>query len=392
MERHIAYLHIPSFGLALARASDACLRQRPIAIAPVHSPRALVREVSMEASKEGVTPGMPVGLARRLCPALRLIPPDLSRIRAAQHALHHTIAPYAPVWEPIRPGSLFVDLTGTTRLLGPSIDTAAHLAQQITQDHGLHSVVGLAGSKLVSQLAAVTLERPPQLFSVTPGSEQSFLAPLPTTLLPGLHPGQASRVWRRLDELNLHTLGSIAAVPLTHLQSVFGASAGWLHDWAWGIDASPVCPPAEYPSIERSLILTPDDIDEPLLLGRLYGLVEQVCTTLRQQRRVCRQIILTIRHSDQEERAVRHRLACGTCWETDLYPLLTRLFVRCFRRRVRLRRMTLRVDHLTPTAEQLSLFETSLFTLPPPPHRLSLAMDQIRTRFGERALVWGRTL
>lgn len=184
MNRHIVCLQIPSFEIALARAGDASLRNRPVAMAPVHTPRALVREVSHEASNEGIAPGMSVELAHRLCPGLRLVPPDSSRVRAAHHELQHTIAPFAPVWESIRPGSLFLDLTGTSRLLGPPIDTAARIGQALTRRQGFNSVIGLAGSKLVSQLAATTLERPPQVFSIHPGSERSFLAPLPTTLLP----------------------------------------------------------------------------------------------------------------------------------------------------------------------------------------------------------------
>lgn len=392
MTRQIICLQIPSFAIALARLADASLRNRPVVMAPVHTPRALIRDVSSEASREGIVRGMSVELARQLCPRLRVVPPDLARLRAAQHELHRTVTPFAPVWEPTGLGSLFVDLTGTSRLFGPSIDTAARLAREVTHQQHLHSVIGLAGSKLVSHLAAVTLERPPQLLSVHPGSEQPFLAPLSTTLLPGLQRTQASHVLRRLDDLNLGTLGSIAAVSRAHLELALGTAAGLLHDWAWGIDSSPVRPPVEHPSIERSLQLNPDDIDDPLLLGRLDGLLEHLCATLRQQRRVCRRLLLTVRHSDHHEQTARQMLAHGTCWEADLRPVLARLFTNCFRRRVRLQRLTLQVDHLEFPAEQLSLFSEPASAAPPTHHRLSLALDRIRTKFGEQAVSWGRTL
>jgi DNA polymerase IV len=66
--------------------------------------------------------------------------------------------------------------------------------------------------------------------------------------------------------------------------------------------------------------------------------------------------------------------------------------VRCFRRRVRLQRLTLRVDLLAPPAEQLLLFDESAARAKPTAHRLSLALDAIRTKFGEGAVSWGRTL
>ena len=392
MERHIICLHIPYFGIALSQASDVSLRCRPVAIARVHTSRALVQEVSWEACGEGIARGMSVEVARRLCPGLRVIPPDTSRLRAAHSQLQNCVRPFAPVCEPIRPGSLFLDLTGTTRLFGPSIDTAARIGREVMQQQGFHSLIGLAGSKLVSQLATTTLDRSPQVFSIHPSSEQSFLAPLPAALLPGFPRAETSQVLRRLEDLNLQTLGSIAAVPLAHLESAFGASAALLHNWALGIDPSPVQPPSEQPTIERSMSLDPDEVDDQVLLGRLHGLLEVLCSTLREQRRVCRQLVLTIRHSDDYELIAQQRLQQGTYWEADLQPILTRLFFRCFRRRVRLRRVTLQVGHLAPPAQQLSLYDASSSAVQPTPHRLSLALDRIRQKFGQRAVSWGRTL
>lgn len=392
MDRHIVCVQIPSFGIALARAGNASLRNRPVAMAPVHTPRALVREVSQEALNEGIEPGISVELARRVCPGLRLVPPDSSRLWTAHRELQRTILSLAPAWESIRPGSLFLDLTGTTRLFGAPLDTAARLGRELLHRQGWNSVIGLAGSKLVSQLAATTLERPPQVFSIHHGSEPPFLAPLPPTVLPGLNRARASQVLRRLDDLNLRTLGSIAAVSIAHLESAFGATAGFLHNWALGIDPSPVRQPIEQPAIERSIDLDPDEVDDQLLRGRLYGLLEHLCATLRQQRRVCRRMMLAIRYSDHHEEAAQQMLHHSTCWEADLQPVLTGLFTRCFRRRIRLQRMTLRVDRLGSPAEQLSLFEEPESLAQSAHHRLSLALDRLRMKFGERAVSWGKTL
>jgi DNA polymerase-4 len=392
MDRHIVCLQIPSFGIVLAQSREVSLRHRPVALAPIHTPRALVREVSHEAIADGVQPGMSVELARRLCPSLRLVPPDSSLTQAAHHELQQTILHFAPAWESIRPGSLFLDLTGTNRLFGHPIETAARLERELTAKWGWHSIIGLAGNKLVSQLAATQPGQPPQMRSIYAGSEQQFLAPLPATLLPGLHRLQASHILRRLDDLNLRTLGSIADVSPVQLESVFGAAGMLLHNWALGIDPSPVRPRIEQPVIEQSITLDPDEIDDQLILGRLYRLIERVCATLRQQRRVCRRLSLAVRHSDHAEQRAQQILPHGTYWEADLQPVLAQLLVRCFRRRVRLQRVTLRVDRLEPPAEQLLLFDESAALAKPASHRLSLALDAIRTKFGDGAVSWGRTL
>jgi DNA polymerase-4 len=310
---------------------------------------------------------------------------------AAHRELQQQVQCFAPAWEPIRPGSLFLDFTGTHRLFGPPIDTAARIGRELTRQHGWRSIIGLAGNKLVSQLAVTTLKRPPQILWIHPGSEQPFLAPLPAMLLPGLHRGETSRVVQRLEDLNLRTLGAIASVSLTQLEAVFGASAGLLHDWALGIDPSPVSLPTAQPMIEQTVHLDPDEVDDRLLLGQLYRLLERVCTLLRQQQRICRRLRLAVRHSDHVEQAAQERLPYGTCWEADLHPVLTRLFYRCMRRRVRLTRLTLQAGRLEFPIEQLSLFDATS-SVPPASHRLSMALDAVRAKFGERSLSWGNTL
>ncbi|NJL17822.1 MAG: hypothetical protein HC938_12125 [Nitrospira sp.] len=48
MDRHIVCLQIPAFRIALARSADSMLRNRPVAVAPTHTPRALIREILLK--------------------------------------------------------------------------------------------------------------------------------------------------------------------------------------------------------------------------------------------------------------------------------------------------------------------------------------------------------
>ena len=186
--------------------------------------------------------------------------------------------------------------------LWPSIDTAARhrsrspAATGMPQSHRAGGQqAGLTAGYNDTRPAAASIFDPSRLGATVSRSVAGHAAPRPSIA------HETSQVLRRLDDLNLQTLGSIAAVPLAHLESAFGATAGLLHNWALGIDPSPVRPPIAQPAIERSISLDPDEVDDQLLLGRLYGLLEHLCTTLRQQRRVCRRLTLTIRHSDHHE-------------------------------------------------------------------------------------------
>jgi len=398
MDRQIAYFRIPSFEIALARRHDPALQHWPVAIAPTHSARACLREVSQEAYDDGLRQGMPVEVARRLCPALHLLPSDPLRVDTAQRNLQRIVAEFAPVWEPVHPGHLFLDLTGTRRLFGPAIDAAVRIEREIIRREQLTGVLGVGTNKFVSRMAA-TVVQPPELCEVRPGLEQNFLSPLHVSLLPRLPESSTKQILALLDDLNLHTLGAIAETPFSHLALVLGPSAALLHEWARGVDPSPVLPMVQQPNVERSISISPDEIDDAQLLGSLYRLLEQICRTLRGQGRVCRRLQLTVRHSDHVESSKHRLLDPGTWWESDVYPHLQGLFFRCFRRRVRLRTMTVRVDRLESPMNQwggaqLSLFDNERSTASAQherAHRLALTLDRLRERFGEQAIQRGRT-
>ncbi|MBK8379087.1 MAG: hypothetical protein IPL14_14505 [Nitrospira sp.] len=79
MDRQIVCFAIPSLQIALARLSQPLLRTRPLAIATIDTPRALLREISTEAEQDGLHVGMTLDRARRLCPSLHVVPRILAR-------------------------------------------------------------------------------------------------------------------------------------------------------------------------------------------------------------------------------------------------------------------------------------------------------------------------
>ncbi|WP_447859662.1 DNA polymerase Y family protein [Nitrospira calida] len=393
MDRQIVCFAIPSFELALVRLTDPTLRTRPLALAPLATPRALLHDVSPEAEREGLQAGMPVELARRVCPSLQVIAPDPHRVRLGHQRLLAIIARYAPVWELARPGTVLMDVTGTSRLFGPACDVAARVQRELYARDRLDGVAGVGSNKLVAQTAAKVIE-PAELYEVRPGAERLFMAPLSVRLLPGLQRPGLRAVLTRLEDLNLRTCGDVAESPLAALALAIGDLAGPLSHWAQGIDQAPVLPPTRQPALEETIILEPDEIDDAVLWSRLLQGLRQLCRILRQHRRVCRRLSLAICSSDQVQVMKQARVTPETCWEVDLAPLLAELFRRCARRRIRLRRMTVGLSDLAPLAEQQSLFEdrSSNDLQRERAKRLAVALDQLHAKFGERAIGYGGSL
>ena len=196
-----------------------------------------------------------------------------------------------------------------------------------------------------------------------------------------------------LRDLNLRILGEIAEIPLPQLAVAFGRQAPLLHRWANGIDSSPVLRAVQRPRVEIFRALAPDAVDDGELLACLYGLLEELCRTLRRQQRCCRRLTLTLCHSDHVEVSRHRTFTVGTYWEAQMFPCLKELFFGCFKRRVRIRRMALRAEALAPPEEQLSLFalDTPENQKQKRMRRLSLALDCLRERFGDNTICWGST-
>ncbi len=392
MDRQIVCFAIPSLEIALARLRQPSLRTRPLAVAALDTPRALLREVSTEAERDGLHVGMTLDRARRLCPSLHISPPNPHQVATANHSILGIIQRYAPTWEPFLPGSLMMDLTGTTRLFGSTCDVAATIQAEVLTQCRLEGVAGLGTNKLVAQTAA-TLVEPSELYDVRSGSERLFLAPLSIRALPGLHRPCMRTVLTRLDDLNLRSLGDVADSPLEALEVALGTYAGQLSRWAQGIDPTPVRPPVAQQALHDTVTLTPDEIDEARLQGRLADSLQRLCRTLRSQRRMCGGLSLTLCYSDHREVTRKARVIPETCWEVDCSGLLQGLFQRTFRRRIRFRVMTVTLTDLTGFAEQGSLFEER----PPEEQRirdrsqrLAVALDHVHRRFGEQAIRYGR--
>ena len=390
MDRKIACLRIPAFEIELARLADPSLKGRPIAIATRRASRAVLHDVSQEGQEAGLYPGMLVELARRLCPAIRIVESSPARVRRGHQCLYSVINQFAPLWEPIAPGHAYLDLTGTHRLFGAAKDAAGRIERELVERHGLRGAAGVGTNKLVTHVAA-DLVSAASVQDVPPGEERRFLAPLPPTVLPAAGWTHWESLLAVLRDLNLNTLGAIADVSVAHLKLAVGRPGERLHRWALGVDHSPVRPPWRRSGLRISHTLEPDEVDRDRVLRILFGMVEAVCRELRRMSRFCRRVRLTVVHSDHVEAGGEQRLNEPSHWETDVYPVLAGLYERCGARRVRIRTLIVEAEALGPAARQMPLFGPTAGGLVRPSQEITLAVDQIRRRFGARAIRWGRT-
>lgn len=389
IERQILHLRVASFPVAVYQVKDPSLRRRPLAVSAGRGARAVVLSVSEEARQEGIRAGMMLADARHRCRRLLVLPPDPFLFARAEQALGEIVARFSPMVEPVRGGRFFLDLTGTSRLMGPPADTARRIQKEVASRLRLGPNAGLGINKLVSGVAAL-VQRPVSLVDIVPGGEEGFLAPLSVRHLPAVDPSIEGRLF---DELNIRKVAQLRAIDLPHLCMAFRSRGAALYRQSRGIDESPVRPPERTPSVEEDETLPDDTNDDAALLGCLLGLVERCGARLRKQGRMAGQLRLSARYTDGVSVSRTATLGPGTASDAALWSSLRPLFEKVVERRGRVRYLMVRLDRLSPPAAemaQMSLFDDDVAA--GAEAGLEAALDRIRGRFGETSVRYGRRL
>ncbi len=386
--RSIIHLNVADFAVAVERAVDQRLHERPVIIAPEGAARAAVYDMSNEAYMAGIRKGMALRRAVRLCKDVQILPPHPDRYELAMRDVLSRVLPYSPLIETGEDdGHLFMDATGTSRLFGPSRDVAWRLRKQIKTDLGLDPIWSVAPNKLVAKVAT-RLVKPDGEYVVTPGEEESLLAPLPVNLVPGIeHNDQI-----RLREFNLTHAFQVSALSLKQLEIPFATRALSLYEAVRGIDPSPVLPVGQKPPrVIADHEFGNDTNNVHVLEGILYGLVEQVGSQLRRRRRAARRIAIILDYSDGMRRARQVAARPATANDLALFELARRTLHLAWARRVRIRHVRLICDRLIFPPAQRELFAVDQKASD---RRCGLmtAIDAVRNRFGHEAVRLGRTL
>lgn len=381
--RRIAHVDLDAFFISVEQSLNPKLRGKPAVVSGNPEGRGVVACASYEARAYGLRAGMPVGLARRLCPQAIFIPGDMAKYRRFSARFFELLAELSPAVEPVSLDEAYLDLTGCESVLGSAREAMLKFKTRLREELGLTASVGIASCKVVAKVAS-ELSKPDGLLEVNPGEEKEFLAPLPIGQLPGVGP----RTERELKKLGLSTIGDLASSPLAFLKGHFGKVGEMLYLYANGIDERRVEPPGETKSISRETTLPQDTLDARLLQGTLYRLVEEVGAELRSQGKQARCITLKLRYADFETITRSQTIKEGIEADQAIFEIAERLLKTALaqpRKKVRL--IGVRASNLTGAGRQLSLFDRSGERL----SYLNRAVDRIRQKYGFSAIETGRT-
>ena len=224
-ERAILHADMDAFYASVEQRDDPSLRGKPVVVGG-SSLRGVVSAASYEARAFGIHSAMPSAQARKLCPHAIFVPGRMSAYKRESKRIFAIFERFTPAVEGISLDEAFLDLSGTERLFGAPERTAVRLREAVRAETGLAVSVGLAPIKLVAKIAS-DLAKPDGMLVVPPGKVAEFLAPLPVGRIWGVGPVARAR----LEGAGIATIGELARrgdSQLAELLGSFGPAAARL--------------------------------------------------------------------------------------------------------------------------------------------------------------------
>ena len=374
MNKTILHLDLDTFFVSVERLINTELKNKPLLVGGL-SDRGVVAACSYETRGYGIHSGMPMKMARELCPEAVTIKGNAGTYSKHSDLVTEIIKEYVPLFEKSSIDEFYADLTGMDRFFG-SYKYASELRQRIIKETGLPISFGLSVNKVVSKVAT-NEAKPNNQLKIDYGLEKTFLAPLSIKKIPMV----GDKTYQILRNLGLRQVRTVQEMPVDVMQRVLGKNGRVIWKRANGMDNTPVIPFWERKSISTERTFDRDTIDVVKLKGILIAMTENLAYQLRRGEKLTACIMVKIRYSDFNTYSKQLRIPY-TSADHILIPKILEMFKILYNRRILVRLIGIRFSHLVSGNYQINLFDDTEEAL-----NLYNAMDTIRNRYGDKSVI-----
>lgn len=372
--RSIVHMDLDTFFVSCERLLDNRLIGKPVLIGGT-SDRGVVASCSYEARKFGVHSAMPMRMAKILCPEAIVLRGNSGIYTNFSKDVTDVIKESVPVYEKSSIDEFYIDLTGMDKFFGCH-KLASELRQRIIKETGLPISFGLSINKTVSKIATGEA-KPNNEIRILSGTEKPFLAPLSVRKIPMV--GEVT--YKSLCDLGVKRIQTVQEMPMELMHRVLGKNGLSIWKKANGIDNSPVMQYHERKSISTERTFNKDTTDVAKLKGIIIAMAENLAYQLRRGNKLTACITFKIRYSDFQTYTQQQSIPYSAM-DHNIIPVVLDLFQKLYNRRLLVRLIGVKFSHLVEGGHQINLFDDNERYL-----NLSTAIDKMRERFGDRAVM-----
>lgn len=358
------------------------LRDIPSAVGGDREKRkGIILAKSAPAKKYHIQTGEPVVAALSKCPDLVLVKPNFELYVQCSRAFIQILEEYSPVVEQYSIDEAYVDMTGTLGLFGSPVQAAVRIKDRIFKELGFTVNIGISSNKLLSKMAS-DFKKPNLVHTLFPEEIKEKMWPLEVREL--FYVGRMTE--KKLNKLGINTIGKLAQADLGLLKAHFKKHGEIIHQYANGIDVSPVVREIIPNKGYGNSTTLPFDIsvsEHSKLV--LLSLCETVCTRLRADHVKAGCISVTIVDTDFEYTSRQKTLISPTHTTSEIYIHACQVFDELWDHKTPLRQLGVHTSRLNDgKTYQYNLFDQIKYDKH---EKLDQAIDLIRHKFGEHAVM-----
>ena len=388
-ERIILHCDLNSFFSSVELLEHPELRHLPVAVCgDPESRHGIILAKNEPAKAFRVQTAETIWQARSKCPNLILLPAHHEKYREYSRLINEIYHEYTDLVEPFGIDESYLDVTGSLHLFGfTPKELADHLRERIRSEYGLTISVGVSFNKIFAKLGS-DYKKPDATTVISRDNFRQLVWPLPVTDL--LYVGHAAA--RVFEMYGIRTIGDLAAFPRDTLYTLLGKMGPQLHDYACGLDRSPVDPNAASAppkSVGNGLTFPRNLQGREEISAGVTRLSHQVASRLRRHHMKCQGVSLTIRDPEFHDISRQQRLNTPTYLAREIAQAAMELADRVWNMNRPVRALTVTAIYLIDESEagaQMDLFADAEDSRRERLEKLEFTLDEIRARFGKHAI------
>ena len=330
--------------------------------------------------------------AKKKCPDLVLVPPHHDEYKKYSKIVNKIYQRYTEKVEPFGIDESWLDVTDSIHLFGDGKQIADTLRKVVRNETGLTISVGVSFNKVLAKLGS-DYKKPDATTVINRENFKSIVHPLPVSSL--LYVGKKAR--KILNKLNIYTIGDLANSDKDLIISRLGKSGKMIHEYANGIDDSPVKSIYEaepIKSVGNGMTFKRNLRGLSDITISVNTLSDTVATRLRKYGLKCSTVQISIKDPDFKTISRQKPLPSPTYLAKEIAQQALELIKGSWKLNAPIRALTITGTNLVPVheeIEQISLF-SDCNNERKRQEQLETAIDKIREKYGSNAISFGSVI
>ncbi|MCK5036493.1 MAG: DNA polymerase IV [Candidatus Sabulitectum sp.] len=374
-ERRILHVDMDAYFASVELLGREELHGKPVIVGGDPGFRSVVTSCTYEARKYGVHAGMPMTRALNLVPHAVILSGSFARYKTYSNRVFEVLLSFTPRMHPTSIDEAFMDLTGTP---GSITDKALEIQSAVYEATSLWCTVGCGPNRLLAKMAS-NFYKPRGTGLLMPDD----IVDLPVGAIWGIGPATSDK----FKMFGIDTIGKLRSLTRGTMKSILGSGGEDIYRYARGIDDRPV----EFfghrtaPKSMGHEHTFSSDVSKP---EEYMPALAMVC-----QKTGCRVRdggwlggVVTLKYRLRNMKRITRRkiLASPTDQDQTILAAAEEMARQHIKEPIRL--IGVNASHFVPSkTAQLSFF-------PERTVELNKVADKVRKRYGDKAMVSGRSL